>query len=359
MPTVTFINTTPFWGGGERSHLEKAVALRRRGHAVTVVAHPSGPLLARARAAGLPSLALALGKLSPLDPRKHLRLARYLRDVAPDAVVLNASADLKVGAPAARRAGVPRIVYLRGLDAPIRDTAPNRYLIGRCVTHVIANSEATRSRVLGELPIDPAKVMVVYHGIDLSAPPPAARTGAPAGPLVIGNAGRLTAQKAQHELIDAAALLRERGVDCQVRIAGEGARREDLAEHISRLRLGERVRLLGFVDDMDAFYRELDVFALTSHWEGFGFALVEAMRHGLPVVAYATSSNPEIVADGLTGVLVAPGDVMALAEALAQLAADPARRRALGEAGRARVAERFDLERQLDAFAAVVLGDSG
>lgn len=357
VPHVTFINTTPFWGGGERSHLEKAVALRRRGHRVSVVAHPGGRLLARAAAAGLETFPLALGKLSPLNPLAHLRLGRYLRRVRPEAVVLNASADLKVGAPAARSAGVRRIVYLRGLDVPIKNTPLNRYLIGRRVTRVIANSEATRRTVLERLPLPAEKVAVVYHGIDLSGGPPPPPSSGGDGPVVIGSAGRLTAQKAQHELIAAAAVLRKRGLNFELRIAGEGELGGLLQREIARLDLGAHVRLLGFVDDMDDFYDGLDVFALTSHWEGYGFVLVEAMRRGLPVVAYDVSSNPEIVAAGVTGHLVPVGDVEAFAERLATLSADPDRRRALGAAGWARVQACFELERQLDAFAALVLGN--
>lgn len=353
------MNTTPFWGGGERSHLEKATALARRGYRVSVVAHPSGPLLARARGAGLETFGLALGALAYLNPLTHRRLARYWRADRPDAVVLNASADLKVGAPAARRAGVPHVAYLRGLAVPIRNTPLNRYLLGRCCTRVVANSAATRATVLAHLPLDPAKVAVVHHGIDLSGERPAPPAPRPGRPFVVGNAGRLTAQKAQSELVAATAVLRRRDLDVAVRIAGEGELRGALEAQIAADELMGHVRLEGFVADMAGFYRDLDAFALTSHWEGYGFVLVEAMRYGLPVVAYDTSSNPEVVADGVTGHLVPVGDVEAFAARLAELAADPARRRAMGLAGQARVRERFELERQLDALLAEVFRSDG
>lgn len=355
MPHICFMNTTPFWGGGERSHLEKAVAFAKRGYQVTVIADPQGPLYAKAQAAGLSGHALALGKLSFLNPFAYIRLARFFKKAKVDAVVFNSSNDLKVGAIAARRAGIPHVVYLRGLAMPIRNTHLNRYLLGTALTRVIANSAATKRMVLDTLPIPSEKVSVVHHGIDLSAGfPSAERPGR--SRLVLGNAGRLTAQKAQHELVELGRLLRERGIDFELHIAGEGEARGTLEAQITEHDLVDQITLHGFVADMPAFYQSLDAFVLSSHWEGYGFVLVEAMRNGLPVLAYDTSSNPEIVANGQTGYLVPTGDVAALADKVVLLKKDQDWRREMGRAGQRRVRQRFELERQLDLFEAAVFG---
>ena len=355
MAHLCFLNTTPFWGGGERSHLDKAVAFAGRGHRVTVVAAPGGPLFDEARAAGLDTFGLRLSKWSFLNPLRYHRLTRLLRRWRPDAVIINSSNDLKVGGISARRAGVPRIVYLRGLAVPVKHTALNRYLLGSVLTGIIANSAATKRLLLEQHPAIDDKMTVVHHGIAWETPPPSAERP-DRERLVLGNAGRLTAQKAQRELIELAAELRRRGIPFELRIAGEGELRGALAHQIRAAGLSEHVRLDGFVADMPAFYQSLDVFVLSSHWEGYGFVLVEAMKQGLPVLAYDTSSNPEIVVNGQTGYLVPVGDIAELANKVVLLQKDPDWRRELGRAGQRRVRQRFELERQLDLFEAAVFG---
>ena len=356
MAHLCFFNTTPFWGGGERSHLDKALAFARRGHRVTVVADPTAPLYAKAQAGGLVVYGVRLGKLSFLNPFAYAKLMRLFRRTAPDAVVFNSSNDLKVGGIAARRAGVGSIVYLRGLAVPVRNTLLNRYLLGTVLTRIIANSAATKATLLAHLPLPEDKIVVVHHGIDLSGPVPSAER-APAPPIILGNAGRLTAQKAQHELIELATHLRSRNIPFEIRIAGQGELHDELQAKIVAADLQNHVQLLGFVDDMSAFYRSLHVFVLTSHWEGYGFVLVEAMRQGLPVLAYDASSNPEIVANGQTGYLVPLGDVAALTDKVQLLYKDADWRAEMGRAGQRRVRQRFELERQLDLFEAALLGN--
>jgi glycosyltransferase involved in cell wall biosynthesis len=92
-----------------------------------------------------------------------------------------------------------------------------------------------------------------------------------------------------------------------------------------------------------------DVFVHTSRWEGFGIVLLEAMLAGLPIVATRVSAVPEVVADGVTGILVGPGDHPGVAEAVAQLLADKTRARTLGEAGRERARTEFSVERMAAA----------
>jgi glycosyltransferase involved in cell wall biosynthesis len=91
----------------------------------------------------------------------------------------------------------------------------------------------------------------------------------------------------------------------------------------------------------------IDVFAMPSIWEGFGLVLLEAMAAGRPIVASRVATIPEVVVDGETGLLVPPGDPVALAEALAELAHDAGRARQLGEAGRQRLRQRFSIEKMV------------
>ena len=99
-----------------------------------------------------------------------------------------------------------------------------------------------------------------------------------------------------------------------------------------------------------------DLFALPSLWEGFGLVLLEAMAQARPVVAASSGAIPEIVAEGETGYLVPPSDALALASAIAAVAADPARARTLGEAGRKRLLEKFGIGRMIDEYVLLYRG---
>jgi glycosyltransferase involved in cell wall biosynthesis len=100
------------------------------------------------------------------------------------------------------------------------------------------------------------------------------------------------------------------------------------------------------------FFRGADIFVLPTRGDAFGIVFLEAMAHGTPVVASAVGGVPEVVEDGVTGVLAPPGDPDAFAEAIGRLAGDPALRRRLGEAGRRRLAERFSIPRAMEGMAA-------
>jgi glycosyltransferase involved in cell wall biosynthesis len=116
---------------------------------------------------------------------------------------------------------------------------------------------------------------------------------------------------------------------------------------VRELRLDRQVRFLGFRDDVPRVLAALDVFALTSLWEGLPFTILEAMRAGTPVVATAVNGVPEVVEDGRTGLLAGPRNTAQQAAHIVALLRDPGRARAMGEAGRQRVRERFDADRMV------------
>ena len=114
------------------------------------------------------------------------------------------------------------------------------------------------------------------------------------------------------------------------------------------------VEFLGFVTNMKGFHASLDLFALTSLWEGFCYVQVEAMVLEHPVVAFNVSSIPEVLADGETGFLVPEADVVAFSDRVEQLMDDPELRQRMGRAGRERVLNNFTMQKTLDDFIRVV-----
>jgi glycosyltransferase involved in cell wall biosynthesis len=195
---------------------------------------------------------------------------------------------------------------------------------------------------------------VIPNGIDLEVfDARAARSSQERGEgrkerLRLGNVGRLAAQKNQRLLLDVARILADRGLDVHLLVAGKGELEEELRAETRRRDLEGSVTFTGFEHDVPGFLGTLDVFLLSSLWEGFGNVILEAGAARLPTVALDLSSNPETVLDGTTGFLVPPDDVQAFADRVALLAEDEDLRARMGAAARARVEERFRFSRTMD-----------
>ncbi len=359
---ICFVNSNRAWGGGEKWHLAHALHLRDTGCRVFLLAAHGSALAQRAAdEPGIELRTLSLTNCSFLNPLLLFRLRMFFRAQNISAVLLGLPRDLKAAGPAARLAGVQRIIYRRGMGIPVADTLLNRWLYGRVLTDLIVNSQDTRRAVLARNArlLAPERIHLLHNPVDFAS----SDAGAPEmvdplirrnpGTLVIGNAGRLVPQKGQAHLLDAAAELRGQGLDFVVVIAGEGPLRGELEARAKALGIAEQVRFLGFVADMRRFYREIDVLAFPSLWEGFANAPLEAMAAGKPVVAFAVSSLPEQVRDGENGLLASCGDAVALAKALARLE-DPELRQRLGDNGRHWVRAAFAPEVLLPAFERIV-----
>ena len=351
--SLCLFNSNRAWGGGEQWFHTHALLLARRGWRVCAVTNAPSELGERLSSEpSIPLLRLPLGNLSFLNPAVLRRLGGFFRHNAVDTVILALPSDVKAGGLAAKLAGVRRIVFRRGIALPTRNTFLNRLYFQHVLTNLLCNSEHTRRMVLAENPdlIPLERTAVVHNGLDLpafdalSAEPLVPRTP---GRVVIGCAGRLTEQKGHVYLLKASALLRQRGLDVTVLLAGAGELERDLRARTTALGLDQNVRFLGFVKEMKRFYASIDILALPSLWEGFGYVLTEAMSMGLPVAAFDTSNIPEVVVHGETGLLSPVRDAEALTADLELLVRDPDLRHRMGAAGRRRVEERFTLERTI------------
>jgi glycosyltransferase involved in cell wall biosynthesis len=210
-----------------------------------------------------------------------------------------------------------------------------------------AEAQAAAERLGAPVHVVPNGVPVI-NGAPVSAGP---RTG-----LVIGTAARVNPQKRLEDLLEALHLAHERLPAYTLRVAG-GVERgcDDYAARLRALANGLPVQWLGEVADMPGFYRELDLFAMISEPAGCPNASLEAMGAGLPVIATDNGGVSEQVIDGQTGRLVPPRDPPSLADALANLAAQPELRQSLGKAGRNLVRERFSVERMVADYRRICL----
>lgn len=228
--------------------------------------------------------------------------------------------------------------------------------LAREAEFVIAVSDFSRNDLRQRCPDSAEKIHRIYNGLrpaDFAglAEERAASASAAPRPLRIVSIGRLIEFKGFHHLIDAVALLGLKGVDARLEIIGDGPWRTWLANHIESQALGSRVTLAGTLSQEQIKRRlaESDVFALACCVDGKGASdilptvIMEAMAAQLPVISTTVAGVPEMVVPGETGLLAPPNDPPSLADALAGLARDPARRHAMGAAGLRKCERDFSL----------------
>jgi glycosyltransferase involved in cell wall biosynthesis len=343
---IFFLNTTRTWGGGEKWHLEHAQYLSKSGDQVQVLAQKGSELIKKASQKELQIKKLSINNLSWLNPLRFIKLYLFFRREKPDALIMNFSNDLKVAGPAAKLAGISKIIYRRGSAIPIRNTLLNRFLYKYCLTNILANSEETKRTILQNNPtlFPEEKISIIYNGIDTCIQKiKPTENEIP----VIGNLGRMVRQKRQDLLIQIACILKQRGVQCLFRIGGDGELRSHLEKLIAEKALADYVQLTGKIEHPSDFHRGINIFALTSEWEGFGYVLAEAMLAGKPLVAFRISSNPELVEDGVNGFLVEEKNLNDFADKLQLLIEHPERSRQMGENGYKKVCNQFDFNKNV------------
>lgn len=350
--------------GGPVDHAtEVAVALAARGHDSHVIG-PENPRTAAARSAGVTWHALEVAHKR--DIAGAVAVARRLIDLRPEVVHLQ---DRRAGwlgrliAPAMRRSVA--IYTLHGVPDGLSDlvagnvrAAPRRrrdtwyYLRGeRWVarwsgSEVVVPSAAVARFARDHIRLPDQRVHVVANGIDaLRFSPP--EVPAAVGPeLVVVWLGLLVHVKRVELLLEAVS----RVGGLRLVVAGDGPLRARVERAVDRLRLTGRVDLLGAVRDVPGLFARAELFVLSSAAENCPLSLLQAMACGLPVVATSVGGVPEVVRDGVDGLLVPADDVEALAEALRRLVADPDRRRRMGLAARVRIEDGYTIETCVDGL---------
>lgn len=305
-------------------------------------------VLDRAEALGVATCALP----PPRDPVFGQAIVDFLTSHPADVFHIHVGSGRENfdGARAARRAGVPAVVQTQHqpwLLNPRKRTAFFRAITA--VDRLIAVSEGVR--VTHErIGVPAERLVTVPNGIVPRGAAPgraAAREALGLRPdhMVVMNVGRLFVQKGQRHLVAAIPDLAARFPDLAVVIVGGGYLADDLARQAVELGVADFLHLPGHRNDARMLLDAADVFVLPSRQEGMPLAAIEAMDAGLPVVATDVIGSAEVVTSGVTGTLVSPEDPPALAEAVAELLADPALRQRYARAGRRRYVELFTARR--------------
>ena len=242
-------------------------------------------------------------------------------------------------------------------------------VLGNIPVRTIALSDHVSRFVVEHGRVDPRRMRRVYYGIDAS-PFEAARAsraqhraevreefGFGAGDPVLICVARFAPQKAHDVLLEGfARARRELGSRPRLLLVGDdpfGDGRERAEVWAKERELGEDCVFCGIRRDVPRLMAASDAFVMSSLWEGLGLVFLEAMSTGLPVVGSRVSAIPEVVSDGITGLLVEPGDPAALAAGIQRLLSEPELMRELGESGPEVVNERFTLDRMVEETLAV------
>ena len=377
---VLFLDHTATLGGGELALLQIVSNLDKNRYQPTVVLFSEGKLVKQLKDAGIEALVLPLNseiadtRKDSISPRSLLkvktvretlafafRLARFIRQNNFDLVYTNSLKSDIIGGLAARLAGRPVIWHIRDrieedyLPSPVVHTF--RALCRLVPDYVLANSDATMETL--QLPRR-ERAATVYSGVDTAqcVVPDAARGsvpaameahGLPAAPR-IGLVGRISPWKGQHIFLQAAAQVIKQFPDAQFQIIGASLFNEKKYELETRelarsLSLGDSVEFTGFRSDVPELMANLDILVHASTTgEPFGQVVVQGMAAGKPVVATNGGGIPEIVVDGLTGLLVPMSDADSMAAAICHLISQPALARQMGLMGRQRVLEQFTID---------------
>ncbi len=345
------------YAGAERIQEMLLRYLDRSRFEARCVALLDGVFVQRAREAGLPMEVLPM--MSRLDLRVAHRLARYLRENHIDLVHTHGVRTNLIGRLAARLVDIPVITHvhsptLEETEFPLRNRV--NALVDRCLsrwsTHYICVSHSLRLRLEAE-GIEPERITVVHNGIELDRfqdscdSPMRAREEVrhelllPLQARLITTIALFRPRKGTEFFIQALARVGSQHPEAYGVLVGDFERqgyKEQIVDLTRRLMLDGKLFFLGFRDDVSTLLAATDLFVLPSlYGEGLPLVLLEAMATATPIVATAVGGVPEVIRHGESGVLIKPGDVEGLAEAISQLLSDPQGAAQLGEQARRRV----------------------
>jgi glycosyltransferase involved in cell wall biosynthesis len=297
----------------------------------------------------------ALDCPSGFRPSLIWRLVRLFRESGVDIVHTHDDRAAAHGLPAALMAGVKRRLHTQH-HSQIKYGARSKIhlvaRVGRLASTFVCVSELGAGLMRGE-GIAASALQVVPNGIDLTR---FSFSGSnPRGPAV--TVARLSPEKDLTTLLGAVAALVEKIPDFRLDIIGDGPSRAELSSLALSLGLEEYVAFLGDRSDVAELLGRAKMFILSSKTEGLSLSLLEAMARGLPVVATRVGGTPEVVHDGTSGLLVAPGDAPALAAAILRVWTDSDLATSLTHSARAKVERDFDIDRMIARYEALYLGD--
>ena len=351
-------------GGGERHLADLANGLAGRGHEVYLAIRPNSPIVAELKNVGK-EYVTTLPLRNSLDAQSARELSKLVRKNQIQIVHAHMARDYPLAAYAVRQNRETRLIVTRHVLFPL--SRLHRITLSGSA-RMIAVSQAVASQLRSDRVVTPERISIVLNGIDTTRFAETSLTfnreqflrdwRLPSDSLLVGTVGELTPLKGQAEFLHATAQVITHHPNAYFFIVGidhspGNKNRKALELLIEELNLKERVRLVGWLEDLVNLYCALDVFVSASHTESFGLAIAEAMASRAAVVATETEGAREIIQPEETGVLVPIGNVDRLGKSILELLNDGDKRLRFGQAAQQSVAAKFGIMRMIDETEAI------
>jgi len=343
------------WGGQEIRILQESVELLKRGHDVMILCKAGGMLEAECRNSRVDFLAVNMkGALDPLSAYVGWKVFKRFR---PDIIHCHSSKDHWIFSLPARIRSIP-IVRSRHISIPLRNAATTRFLYNRFTNRIITSGKVIKDLVINATGCTEEHVVSIPAGVDLHRFNPESikniddiRKELSIGDTdpVVGCVGVLRSWKGQRVLVGAALSLKEEFPDLKVLLVGDGPMLKYLDRDLQELGEKDWIILTGYRKDVPKLIAMMDILVLPStRAEATSQVIPQAWAMGKPVVASDVGGIPEIVENGIDGMLVPGNDPITLAFAIRKLLKDQKKREEMGKAGQRKARERFSFIRQVD-----------
>lgn len=340
------------WRGGQSQALYLTKGLKDRGYDVSLICQAGSPLWQKAKESGIEVYPLKMR--FEFDPISVIKISKIIKRKRALILHFHDSHATTLGILASLLHPVPIKISARKVDFSIKGNPFRKLKYDKLVSAVIAVSNGVK-KVLVEDGIPESKIHTIYEGTDLkrfelegTKEEWKEKLGFRKDKFLAGIVAHLADHKGHIYLIESAKILKERGVNLEILIIGDGELKDFLVSKTEELGVKEIVKFLGFRNDIPQILKAIDLFVLSSYLEGLCTSLLDAMASKLPIVATRTGGIPEAVEDGVNGILVPPRNPSALADAIYHFYTNRNLLREMGERGYERAKRLFSVDAMVE-----------
>ncbi len=344
---VLHIETVKDWRGGQQQVQYLVEGLVKKGVSTALVCPPDSELARRFKLLELPFFSVKIGHAFDLKAARNI--VRLIKD--RDFNILQAHSSHALALALLVKTMLPgiKLVASRRVDFSVKKPLVGALKYNNPLVDRVVCVSQNVLRVLKNDGVKPQRLTVIHDGIDLQRFEKTRPEGLrkelqiPENHLIVGTVAALVGHKDYPTLLKAAQLVLKQQFNVTFCAVGAGGDRDPLLQLHQSLELGEGFKFVGFRKDVGRFFKLFDVFVLSSHMEGLGTSVLDALACGLPVVATAAGGIPEMIENGKNGLLVPPRNPQALAQAILKLLNDEPLRQTLARTGQKSVS-RFSIE---------------
>ena len=346
MRSICFFNKFKSWGGGEKWHYEACNFFLNEGYNVSLIGHRNGKLIEKFEMNKKIKIKKVSGrKYAYLNIITILKLVFFLKKNKIDVLVFNSEEDVRLGSFPAKLAKVKVQVYRSGMPNYIKNQNMKK-IFEENIDKVFTNSFEGKEIMEEKNEFLIGKIGIVKNGVALKKKETQSFCDET---IFLGNAARFDEQKDQQTILKALKLLKESNVKFKFLIAGTGELEKQLKKMTEKFDLDE-VEFLGFLDDTTELYKKIDIFILSSIFEGSSNALIESMSFGNSVIVSNIKSNLEIIGDDKYGISYKVGDSKDLFHKLYELINDKEKLKSMKEKAYMRVKEEYNYYNNMKIF---------